>query len=82
MTDKRHKPEEMVPKLGQVEVLVGKGMPRVDAIPELRLTEQAFRQWRKQRALSATGPRTMASAVWKPTDLRNRSGFRRRPTGW
>ncbi|BAQ70860.1 transposase [Rhodovulum sulfidophilum] len=23
----------------------------------------------------------MASAVWEPTDLRNRSGFRRRPTG-
>ncbi|BAQ70857.1 transposase IS3/family protein [Rhodovulum sulfidophilum] len=52
MTDKRHKPEEMVPKLGQIEVLVGKGMPRVDAIRELRLTEQAFRRWRKQRALS------------------------------
>lgn len=38
MTDKRHKPKEMVPKLGQVEVLVGKGMPRVDAIRELRIT--------------------------------------------
>ena len=29
---KRHKPEEIVTKLRQVEVLCGQGMPRIDAI--------------------------------------------------
>ncbi len=33
MGSKRHKPEEIVTKLRQVEVLVGQGMARVDAIP-------------------------------------------------
>ena len=33
MGNKRHKPEEIVTKLRQVEVLVGQGMARVDAGP-------------------------------------------------
>ena len=32
MANKRHKPEEIVTKLRQVEVLVGQGMARIDAI--------------------------------------------------
>ena len=32
MAIKRHKPEEVVSKLRQVEVLVGQGMARIDAI--------------------------------------------------
>lgn len=48
MGSKRHKPEEIVTKLRQVEVLVGQGMARVDAIREVRITEQAFYRWRKQ----------------------------------
>ena len=32
MANKRHKPEEIVQKLRQVDVLVGQGMARVDAI--------------------------------------------------
>ena len=32
MAIKRHKPEEIVTKLRQVDVLVGQGMVRVDAI--------------------------------------------------
>lgn len=35
MGNKRHKPEEIVIKLRQVEVLVGQGMARLDAIREL-----------------------------------------------
>lgn len=31
MANKRHKPEEIVQKLRQVDVLVGQGMMRVDA---------------------------------------------------
>ena len=32
MSTKRHKPEEIVTKLRQVEVLAGQGMARIDAI--------------------------------------------------
>ncbi len=48
MAIKRHKPEEVVSKLRQVEVLVGQGMPRIDAIREIRVSEQTYYRWRKQ----------------------------------
>ena len=48
MGSKRHKPEEIVTKLRQVEVLVGQGLARVDAIREVRITEQTYYRWRKQ----------------------------------
>jgi|TARA_B100000959_G_scaffold1056_1_gene1129 transposase-like protein len=45
---KRHKPEEIVTKLRQVEVLSGQGMARVDAIRQISITEQTYYRWRKQ----------------------------------
>ena len=48
MATKRHKPEEIVTKLRQVELLVGRGMARVVAIREVRITEQTYYRWRKQ----------------------------------
>ena len=48
MGTKRHKPEETVTKLRQVEVLCGQGMPRADAIRQVQTTEQTFFRWRKQ----------------------------------
>ena len=48
MANKRHQPEEIVTKLRQVEVLVGQGMARIDAIREVRITEQVFYRYRKQ----------------------------------
>jgi putative transposase len=48
MATKRHKPEEIVTKLRQVEVLVGQGMARIDAIREVRITEQTYYRWGKQ----------------------------------
>lgn len=48
MATKRHKPEEIVTKLRQVEVFVGRGMARVEAIREVRITEQTYYRWRKQ----------------------------------
>ena len=48
MAPKRHKPEEIVTKLRQVQVLVGQGMARVGAIREVRVTEQTYDRWRKQ----------------------------------
>ena len=37
MANNRHKPEEIVTKRRQVEVLVGQGMARIDAIREVRI---------------------------------------------
>ena len=48
MATKRHTPEEIVTKLRQVEVLVGQGATLVDAIREVRITEQTYYRWRKQ----------------------------------
>ena len=45
---KRHKPEEIVTKLRQVEILAGQGMARVDAIRQISITEQNYYRWRKQ----------------------------------
>ncbi|OOZ74031.1 transposase, partial [Solemya velum gill symbiont] len=44
---KRHTPEELVQKLRQVEVLVGQGTARIDAIRKIGITEQTYYRWRK-----------------------------------
>ena len=48
MTNKRPKPEEIVSKLRQVEVLMGQGMSRFDAIRQIGVVEQTYYRWRKQ----------------------------------
>ncbi len=48
MSTKRHKPEEMVAKLRPVEVLVGQGQPRIDAIRKVQISEQTDYRWRKR----------------------------------
>ena len=47
MSVKRHKPEEIVSKLRQVDVLVGQGLSRMDAIRQVSITEQTYYRWRK-----------------------------------
>jgi putative transposase len=51
MANKRPKPEEIVSKLRQVEVLMGQGMPRLDAIRQIGVVEQTCYRWRKHGAL-------------------------------
>ena len=48
MTNKRPKPEDIVSKLRQVEVLMGQGMYRLDAIRQIGVVEQTYYRWRKQ----------------------------------
>ncbi len=48
MANKRLKPEEIVSKLRQVEVLTGQGMARLDAIRQIGVVEQTYYRWRKQ----------------------------------
>ena len=40
MAIKRPKPEEIIVKLRQIEVLMGQGMPRIDTIRQISVTEQ------------------------------------------
>ena len=48
MADKRPKAEEIVLKLRQVEVLMGQGMSRLDAIRQIGVVEQTYCRWRKR----------------------------------
>ena len=48
MANKRPKPEEIVSKLRQVEVLMGQGMSRLEAIRQISVVEQAYYRWRKK----------------------------------
>lgn len=48
MANKQHKPVEIVPKIRWVDVLVGQGLQRVDAIREVHVTEQTYYRCRKQ----------------------------------
>ena len=48
MADKRPKAEEIVLKLQQVEVLMGQGMSRLDAIRQIGVVEQTCCRWRKR----------------------------------
>ncbi len=48
MPRKQDKPEEIVMKLRQIEVLNGQGMPITQAVREVGTTEQTYYRWRKQ----------------------------------
>ena len=47
MAGKREKPEEIVSKLRQVEVLQGQGMTIAEAVRQIGVTQQTFYRWRK-----------------------------------
>jgi putative transposase len=48
MARRRDKPEDIVSKLRQVEVLQGQGMTIADAARQIGMTEQTYYRWRKQ----------------------------------
>ena len=48
MAGKHHKPEEIVAKLRQVEVLVGQGKPVTDAVRAIGVTEATYYRWRSE----------------------------------
>ena len=48
MARKRFKPEEIVAKLRQVEVLQSQGMAVIDAIRQIGVTEVTYYRWRKE----------------------------------
>lgn len=48
MPQKKHKPEEIVAKLRQVEVLQGQGKSVVEAVRSIGVTEQTYYRWRSE----------------------------------
>ena len=48
MSRKRHKPEEIVAKLRQVDVLVSQGQTVADAIRSIGVTEVTYYRWRNE----------------------------------
>lgn len=48
MARKRHKPEEIVGKLRQADVLHSQGMSMADAIRQLGISEVTFYRWRRE----------------------------------
>src|SRR6202521_625455 len=48
MAKKRHKPEQIVAKLRQVDVLTSQGTPIVDAIRSIGVTEVTYDRWRNE----------------------------------
>jgi transposase-like protein len=48
MPQKRHKPEEIVAKLRQVEVLSAQGRPVAEAIRSIGVTEVTYYRWRHE----------------------------------
>ncbi len=55
MARKRFKPEEIVAKLRQVEVLQSQGMAVADAIRQIGVTEVTYYRWRKEYGGMRTG---------------------------
>ena len=45
---KRHKPEEIIAKLRQVEVVAGQGTAMADAIRSIGVTEVTYYRWRSE----------------------------------
>ena len=48
IANKRARPENIITKFRQVEVLMGQGMSRLDAIRQIGVVEQTYYRWRKQ----------------------------------
>lgn len=48
MGRKRYKPEEIIAKLRQVDVLTAQGMPVAEAIRSIGVTEVTYYRWRQE----------------------------------
>jgi len=55
MPKKNHKPEEIVAKLRQVDVLTSQGATVADAIRQIGVTEVTYYRWRKEYGGLKTG---------------------------
>ena len=65
---KRHKPEEIVAKLRQVDVLTSQGQSVADAVRAIGVTEVTYYRWRQEYG----GPKTNQVRRMKELELENR----------
>ncbi len=68
MAIKRHKPEEIITKLRQVEVLRGQGLSMANAIRQIGVTEVTFYRWRKDYGGMGTDQLKLLKALEKEND--------------
>ena len=73
MAIKKPKPKEIVSVLGQVEVLMGQGMPRTDAIRQTGMTEQTYNRWKKKYGGMGTEPLKELKRLQKENERRRRA---------
>jgi len=60
MARKRYKPEEIVAKLRQVDVLISQGQNMVDAIRQIGVSEVTFYRWRQEFGGRRPSPRLVS----------------------
>jgi putative transposase len=60
MSRKRHKPEEIVAKLRQVDVLVSQGQSVADAVRSIGVTEVTYYRWRPRSLAGSRATRSSA----------------------
>jgi putative transposase len=59
---KRYKPEEIVAKLRQVDVLVSQGASMADAVRQIGVSEVTFYRWRQEFGGLKTARRSVADS--------------------
>ena len=80
MPQKKHKPEEIVAKLRQVDVLVSQGQSVAEAVRSISVTQFTYYRWRKEFG-GLVGPFQIQgqakNRACRPFDVRAQRGRRR-----
>ena len=76
MAKKRYRPEEIVIKLRQVEVLQSQGMAATDAIRQIGVSEVTYYRWRKEYRGMAIHQLKRLQGSRKGESTTAQSGFR------
>ena len=77
MPSEKHKPEEIIGKLREVEIVLAQGASTAEACRRIAVSEQTYSRWRKEYGgLKSDQARRMTRRAAKPTTWRKRiSGF-------
>ena len=76
MAKRRYKPEEIVIKLRQVEVLQSQGMAATDAIRQIGVSEVTYYRWRKEYRGMAIDQLKLLQGSRKGESTTAQNGFR------
>jgi putative transposase len=75
MARKRYKPEEIVAKLRQVDVLVSQGQNMVDAIRQIGVSEVTYYRWRQEFGLKTEQVKRLKDLELENSRLARRYNF-------